>query len=41
MTPTRKAAQVAAGEIGTAAHSVAWLLHQHGYRWDDDGRWTA
>ncbi len=40
VTPTRKAAQVAAGEIGTAAHSVAWLLHQHGFRWDDDGRWT-
>ena len=18
---------------------MAWLLHQHGYRWDDDGRW--
>ena len=53
VTPTRKAAQVAAGEVGTAAHSVAWLLHQHGYRWDEDGagdgwrrppdapRWTA
>ena len=40
VTPTRKAAQVAASEFGTAAHSVAWLLHQHGFRWDDDGRWT-
>jgi len=40
VTPTRKAAQVASREIGTAAHSVAWLLHQHGFRWDDDGRWT-
>lgn len=40
VTPTRKAAQVASSEIGTAAHSVAWLLHQHGFRWDDDGRWT-
>lgn len=39
VTPTRKAAQVASGEVGTAAHSVAWLLHQHGYRWDEDGRW--
>jgi len=39
VTPTRKAAQVAAGQIGTGAHSVAWLLHQWGYRWDDDGRW--
>ncbi|GAA3533315.1 hypothetical protein AFL01nite_18550 [Aeromicrobium flavum] len=40
VSPTRKAAQVAAGEVGTVAHSVAWLLHQHGYRWDEDGRWT-
>ncbi|CAN5484500.1 hypothetical protein BH09ACT12_BH09ACT12_23970 [soil metagenome] len=40
VTPTRKAAQVAAHEVGAPAHSVAWLLHQHGYRWDDDGRWT-
>jgi exodeoxyribonuclease V alpha subunit len=40
VTPTRKAAQVAEGEIGAAAHSVAWLLHQHGFRWDDDGRWS-
>ncbi len=40
VTPTRKAAQVAAREVGTSAHSVAWLLHQHGFRWDADGRWT-
>ena len=40
VTPTRKAAQVASREIGTAARSVAWLLHQHGFRWDDNGRWT-
>jgi exodeoxyribonuclease V alpha subunit len=40
VTPTRKAAQVAAREIGTTAHSVAWLLHQHGFRWDEDGRWS-
>lgn len=39
VTPTVKAAQVAASEVGTAG-SVAWLVHQHGYRWDDDGRWT-
>ena len=39
VTPTLKAAQVAAREVGTAG-SVAWLVHQHGYRWDDDGRWT-
>ena len=24
----------------TSAHSAAWLVHQHGYRWDEDGRWT-
>lgn len=43
VTPTKKAAQVAAREVGAAAHSVAWLLHQHGYRWDEDGRsgWVA
>jgi exodeoxyribonuclease V alpha subunit len=40
VTPTRKAAQVAAHEVGAAAHSVAWLLHQHGFRWDEDGRWS-
>lgn len=40
VTPTRKAAQVAATEVGTSAHSVAWLLHQHGFRWDDDGAWN-
>ena len=22
------------------AHSAAWLVHQHGWRWDDDGHWT-
>ncbi len=38
-TPTRKAAQVAANEIGAGAHSVAWLLHQWGFRWDQDGHW--
>lgn len=43
VTPTKKAAQVASHEVGAAAHSVAWLLHQHGYRWDADGRsgWVA
>ena len=40
VTPTRKAAQVAAEQIGAPAQSVAWLLHQYGYRWDEDGRWT-
>ena len=50
LTPTRKAAQVAANQIGggqvgrdqvgVEAHSVAWLLHGWGYRWDADGRWS-
>lgn len=39
VTPTLKAAQVASREVGTAG-SVAWLVHQHGFRWSDDGRWT-
>jgi hypothetical protein len=39
VTPTLKAAQVAAHVVGKAG-SVAWLIHQHGFRWDDDGRWT-
>ncbi|MGK2875784.1 MAG: AAA family ATPase [Nocardioides sp.] len=39
VTPTLKAAHVAAREVGTAG-SVAWLIHQHGFRWDQDGRWT-
>ncbi|SNR54031.1 MobF family relaxase [Blastococcus mobilis] len=40
VTPTLKAARVAAAEVGAAAGSAAWLAHQHGWRWDDDGRWT-
>jgi ATP-dependent exoDNAse (exonuclease V) alpha subunit len=39
VTPTLKAAQVAEGAIGAASYSAAWLLHQHGFRWDEDGRW--
>jgi exodeoxyribonuclease V alpha subunit len=39
VTPTRKAAQVARRQVGAGAHSVGWLLHQHGYRWDNDGHW--
>jgi conjugative relaxase-like TrwC/TraI family protein len=38
-TPMLKAAQVAAREVGSA-DSVARLVHQHGFRWDEDGRWT-
>jgi exodeoxyribonuclease V alpha subunit len=40
VTPTLKAAKVAAAEIGTATGSGAWLAYQHGWRWDDDSVWT-
>ena len=40
VTPTLKAAQIAAAETGAAAFSAAWLVHQHGFRWDDHGRWN-
>ncbi len=39
VTPTLKAAQVAGEQVGCDAFSAAWLVHQHGFRWDDDGRW--
>jgi len=40
VTPTLKAAQAAQQQVGTDAFSAAWLIHQHGYRWDEDGHWT-
>ena len=40
VTPTRKAAQVAAGEVGAETRAVAKLLHEHGFRWDDEGHWS-
>ncbi len=40
VTPTLKAAEVAARETGVEGHSAAWLIRQHGWRWDADGRWT-
>jgi len=40
VTPTLRAAAVAARQVGTAASSAAWLAHQYGFRWDIDGRWT-
>ncbi len=40
VTPTLKAAEVAARETGADGHSAAWLVHQHGWRWDDDGHRT-
>ena len=40
VTPTLKAAEVAAAETGAEGHSAAWLIHQHGWRWDGEGHWT-
>lgn len=40
VTPTLKAAEVAAVETGAEGHSAAWLIHQHGWRWDGEGHWT-
>jgi exodeoxyribonuclease V alpha subunit len=40
VTPTLKAAQVAAAETGADGQSAAWLIHQNGWRWDNDGHWT-
>jgi conjugative relaxase-like TrwC/TraI family protein len=40
VTPTLKAARVAQTQVGADAFSAAWLAHQHGYRWDEDGHWT-
>ena len=40
VTPTLKAAQAARDQVGADAFSAAWLIHQHGYRWDEHGRWT-
>ena len=40
VTPTLKAAQAAQEQVGADAFSAAWLVHQHGYRWDEDGHWS-
>ena len=40
VTPTLKAAQVAQEQLGTAAFTSAWLIHQYGLRWDEDGHWS-
>ena len=39
VTPTLKAAKVAAHELASRAFSAAWLAYHHGYRWQDDGAW--
>jgi len=40
LAPTRKAAQVASQELGAPATSVAKLLYDHGWRWDELGRYS-
>ena len=40
VTPTLKAARVAEEQLGAAAFTSAWLVHQHGFRWDSDGHWS-
>lgn len=40
VTPTKKAADVAAQELGVSTDSVAKLVHEHGWRWNQDGVWT-
>ncbi len=40
VTPTLKAARVAARQVGGDTSSAAWLAHQHGFRWHDNGAWT-
>lgn len=40
VTPTLKAAQAARQQVGADAFSAAWLIHQHGFRWDEDGHWS-
>ena len=40
VTPTLKAAEVVTAEIGADGRSAAWLIHQHGWRWDDEGHWA-
>jgi thymidine kinase len=40
VTPTSKAARVAARQVGGDASSAAWLAYQHGFRWHENGTWT-
>jgi exodeoxyribonuclease V alpha subunit len=40
VTPTLKAAQAAQHQVGADAFSAAWLIHHHGFRWDQDGHWS-
>ncbi|MCC4249349.1 MobF family relaxase [Microbacterium testaceum] len=40
VTPTKKAADVAAQDLGIPTDSVAALVYAHGFRWNSDGVWT-
>lgn len=40
VTPTKKAANVAAQELGIPTDSVAALVYAHGFRWNSDGVWA-
>ena len=40
VTPTKKAAEIVASELGVPTDSVAALVHAHGFRWNADGVWT-
>lgn len=40
VTPTLKAAHAVATEAGVRAHSGAWLAHQYGFTFDDNGEWS-
>ena len=40
VTPTKKAADVAAQELGIPTDSVAALVYAHGFRWNSDGVWA-
>ncbi|MER6972268.1 MobF family relaxase [Nocardioides sp. NPDC057767] len=41
VSPTLKGAKAAAGQVGASAYSVAWMLRQYGFRWDDHGHWQS
>lgn len=40
LAPTLRAANEAGSAIGAHASSAHKLAHEHGFRWDSDGRWT-
>jgi len=40
VAPTKKAADVAAAEIGAGSSTAAGLAYAYGFRWDSDGVWS-